>query len=190
MIALVIRFVRAIDRLNEAVGRSAAWLVLGMVLMVALNVAMRYLLGHSSMALQELSWHLFGMVFLLASGWALKHDRHVRVDLWYASAAPRTRHAVNLIGHLLLTLPLCLVAIWVALPFVVAAWAIGERSPDAGGLGARWAIKAVIPLGLGLLLLQALAEALRAALHLTGHGALLQVTETSDTPGAQAPEGL
>ena len=138
-------------------------LVPALMLLVVYDVAMRYLFQSGSVALQELEWHLFGLIFLLGAAYTLKHDDHVRVDIIYQSRVmnERRRALVNVIGGLLFLVPFCLLIISSSWPFVHNAWEIGEGSPDPGGLPYRFLLKAAIPLGFGLLLLQGIADICR-----------------------------
>jgi len=165
------RLIAAIEFISEWSGRTAAWLVLAMVLVIAYDVAMRYLFQSGSVALQELEWHLFALVFLFGAGYTFKHDGHVRVDIFYHSRHMdnRLRAWVDLLGGLFLLLPFCLLIIISSLPFVSSAFAIGEGSPDPGGLPYRFLLKAAIPLGFALLLLQGVAHMLRSVQILLGN---------------------
>ncbi len=151
----------ALDRFSERSGRLVAWLILAMTLLVAYDVAMRYLFHKGSVALQELEWHLFALLFLLGAAYTLKHDAHVRVELIYHRLSARGRAWVDLLGTLLFLLPFCLLIIYSSWPFVANAFNFAESSPDPGGLPHRWLLKAAIPLGFGLLLLQGIALALK-----------------------------
>ncbi len=164
------RGVRLIDGFNEAVGRFVAWLIPLMVVLTVYDVIMRKFFASGSVMLQELEWHLFALSFLLGAAYTLKHDDHVRVDVIYQSRriTARGRDWINLLGGLFLLTPFCLLIIISAWPFVMDAFRLGEGSPD-GGLPYRWLLKAAIPLGFALLLLQGWAESLRALLRLLGH---------------------
>ncbi|NOY61959.1 MAG: TRAP transporter small permease subunit [Gammaproteobacteria bacterium] len=157
------RVAHAIDRLSEWSGRTAAWLVLATVLLICYDVAMRYLFQSGSVALQELEWHLFSLIFLLGAAYTLKHNEHVRVDLFYQSRYmnERRRIWVNLFGGLFFLLPFCLLIIVASWPFVYNAYQFGESSPDPGGLPYRFLLKAAIPLGFALLALQGVANIIR-----------------------------
>lgn len=152
-----------IDRFNEAVGRALSWLVLALTLLVAYDVTMRYFFQSGSIAIQELEWHLFSLIFLLGAAYTLKHDAHVRLDLFYKSRFmdARRRAWVNLAGSLLFLIPFCVLVAVSAWPFVSQAYLFAEGSPDPGGLPFRWILKAAIPLGFLLLVAQGLAEALK-----------------------------
>lgn len=153
-----------ISGLNEKVGAAISWLTTVMMLLVCFDVFTRYLLKRSSVAVQELEWHLFAVIFLLGAGFTLKHNRHVRVDLFYARLTHKGRAWIDLLGSLLFLLPFAALIIWTSFTFVKNAFLIGETSPDPGGLPARFLIKAAIPVGFALLLLQALAVAGEALL--------------------------
>ncbi|GAB6064197.1 TRAP transporter large permease subunit [Deferrisoma palaeochoriense] len=152
---------RGIDRLNDGVGRAVSWLTTGMVLLTAYDTIMRYGFQHGNIALQELEWHLFGIVFLIGAAYTLKEDGHVRVDIIYAKLDERKRAWINLIGSLIALIPFAILVIWCTKMFVMNSWAVRETSPDPGGLPARYALKAMIPLGFLLLLLQGVAEAIK-----------------------------
>lgn len=158
---------RAIDRLNETVGRGVAWLTTALVLVISFDVAARYLFNTSSAGVVELEWHLFSFIFLLGAAYALKHDRHVRVDVFYQNFTARQQAWVNLIGTLLFLLPLCYVALVESWQFTLNAWSMREGSPDPGGLPARYIVKAAIPLGFLLLTLQALSLLFTSLLTIT-----------------------
>ena len=160
--------VRFLDGVSEWVGRVVSWLVLLMVVIIFYDVGMRYIFLQGSVALQELEWHLFALLFLLGAGYTLKHDDHVRVDVLYRSKYISTRHRIwiNLLGGLLLLLPFCILVIVSSWPFVYSAYQFSEGSPDPGGLPYRFLIKAIIPLGFTLLLLQGVASILRNLLAL------------------------
>ncbi len=162
-----------IEHLSEWTGRAASWLVLAMVLLIAYDVAMRYLFRSGSVALQELEWHLFAAIFLLGAAYTLRHDDHVRVDVVYQSRwmNDRRRAWVNLVGTLIFLVPFCLLIIVSAWPFVSSSFLHGEGSPDPGGLPYRWLLKAAIPIGFGLLLVQGVATAIRALHRILGRDA-------------------
>jgi TRAP-type mannitol/chloroaromatic compound transport system permease small subunit len=158
----------AIDAISDYVGRTVAWLVVAMVTLTVFDVTMRYGFRRGSVALQELEWHMFSLVFLLGAAYTLKERAHVRVDLIYASkwVSDRQRLIIDVIGNLLFLLPFCGLLIWSSAPFVYAAMVHGESSPDPGGLPYRWVLKAGIPLGFALIALQGLADTARGILEL------------------------
>ena len=147
-----------------------AWLVLLMVVIIGYDVTMRYLFHTGSAAIQELEWHLFALFFLMGSAYTLKHDGHVRVDIFYRSQwmDQRRRAWLDLLGGLFLLLPFCLLVIISSLPFVENSFVMNEGSPDPGGLPFRYLLKAAIPVGFALILLQGIAQVLRCIVFLLG----------------------
>ena len=149
-----------LEQFSECTGKLVSWLVLVMVLLVSYDVAMRYFFQSGSVALQEMEWHLFSLIFLFGASYTLKHDDHVRLDLFYKSKFmdDRRRAWVDLFGSIFLLIPFCILIISSAWPFVVQSYIHLEGSPDPGGLPYRWILKASIPLGFTFLLLQGIAD--------------------------------
>lgn len=162
------KIIHAIDSFTEWSGRSVAWLVLAMVLLICYDVAMRYLFQQGSVALQELEWHLFALIFLLGAAYTLKHDEHVRVDILYQSKKLSDKHRawINILGILVFLFPFCSLIIVSAWPFVENAYFYNEGSPDPGGLPYRYLLKASILIAFVMLIVQGLAEFLRNVLKL------------------------
>ena len=162
-------FISVIEAVTEWVGRIASWLVLAMVLLICYDVAMRYLFQQGSVALQELEWHLFALIFLLGSAYTLKHDQHVRVDIIYQSrfVSDKQRALINIFGTLFFLLPFCVLILITAWPFVENAFYYQEGSPDPGGLPYRFLLKASLLVAFGLLILQGLAGMLKNILMLS-----------------------
>ncbi len=154
--------VRTVDGLNEWIGYLVSWLTSILVLVVCYDVVTRYAFNKSSVAVQELEWHLFAAIFLLGAAYCLKHDRHVRVDLIYASLSAKSRAWINLLGSLFFLLPFSVLVIWCSRLFFIDSFEIRETSPNPGGLPARYVLKAVVPVSFVLLLLQGLALAARS----------------------------
>jgi TRAP-type mannitol/chloroaromatic compound transport system permease small subunit len=143
------------DRFSNLMGWIAGFLNLLMLVNVFYDAITRYLFNTGSIALQELEWHLFAMVFLLGMAYCLKEDGHVRVDILYDHFSPRWKAVVNIGGTLLLLLPLCLLIVEGSVWYVKQAYTIGEISGDPGGLGQRWLIKLVIPASFVFLIVSA-----------------------------------
>ena len=162
---------RAIDAVNERVGRLVLWLVLVTSVVSAGNAVARYGLNLSSNAWLEIQWYLFGAIFLLAAGYTLKHNGHVRIDVIYGRLAPRTRAWIDLVGALVFLLPFSLLMVRLSWPGFVESFLRGEMSPDAGGL-IRWPVHLLIPLGFALLALQGVSEGVKRVAFLLGRGAL------------------
>ena len=153
-----------IDRVVDAIGRAVAWLNLGMVAVTCVVVVLRYAFDTGAIFLQESVVYMHGAAFLCGLAYALQHDAHVRVDLLY-SRMPETRKAtVNLVGHVLLLMPLCATIVIVSWPYAAESWAVLEGSPEVAGIPAVFLLKTLIPVSAALLLLQASSLALREAL--------------------------
>ncbi len=151
-----------IDRIISSIGKITSWLTLILVLVIVIDVFMRYVFSITSAASFELEWHLFAVIFLLGAAYTLQEDKHVRVDVFYARFSPKTQAWVNLLGTLVFLLPFCLIITWKSVDFVQNSFAVRETSPDPGGLPARYLIKAAIPLGLSLLALQGVSIIFRS----------------------------
>jgi len=152
---------RLLDQFSDATGKLVSWLTLAMMLITALVVIMRYLLNTGSIALQESITYMHGMVFLLATAYALKQQAHVRVDIIYQKLSVRSQAIIDLLGTLFFLLPFCLFLLWVSYDYVVFSWALLESSPEPGGLPAVFLLKTLIPLMALMLLLQGIAEIIR-----------------------------
>jgi TRAP-type mannitol/chloroaromatic compound transport system permease small subunit len=152
---------RRIDAFQEAVGRAVSWLMLLLVIVVFGDVLFRYLLNTGWVFVQELEWHLFGTIYLLAGGYTLLYNEHVRVDVFYAKLSPRRRAWMDFILIFVFFFPSCALIIYTAWPFVVNAWTFGEGSPDPGGIPARWVVKSMIIAGFALLILQGISQAIK-----------------------------
>jgi TRAP-type mannitol/chloroaromatic compound transport system permease small subunit len=152
-----------IDRLNAAIGRAAAWLVLVVVLLQFALVVARYLFGLGSARLTETVIYAHAAMFMLAAAWTLCAGGHVRVDVFYAEASPRTKARIDLAGAILLLLPFMLVLLWLSAPYAARSWAILEHSQETSGLPLVFVLKTLIPLFAVLMALQGVAQAIRAA---------------------------
>lgn len=154
-----------IEKLVDWTGRATSWLALAIVLLMATNVVLRYLFSYGSVWSQELEWHLLAPLILFGIAYALLKGEHVRVDVAYTHFSPRNKERVNLLAALL-CLAISALVIWLSLKYVQQAYVIDEKSPDPGGLTHRWILKALIPLGFALLVLQSAAEVAKSWLKL------------------------
>ena len=164
----LLRIARGIDVLNEWVGRGVAWVTLLLVLVIFVDVVMRYMFRTSFVFTQELEWHLFAFIFLIGAGYTLLHDGHVRVDIIYQRLSPNAKAWVNLIGVLLFLFPGCVMIIVTSFKFVYTSWSILEGSPDPGGIPFRFIVKGTIPAGFCLLLLQGTSLGIHSLLQILG----------------------
>src|SRR5437763_8438457 len=156
-----------IDALNERVGHLVYWLVLAAALVSAGNAIVRYVFDASSNGWLELQWYLFSAVFLLAAGYTLRHNEHVRIDLIHSHLPPRGRAWIDLIGGVFFLLPMASIILALSWPLVVESYMRHEVSSDAGGL-LRWPVKLLIPAGFLLLVLQGVSESIKRIAFLLG----------------------
>jgi len=156
-----------IDRINAAIGLAAAWCCLFVVLAEFAVVVMRYAFGIGSIALQEAVIYAHAALFMLAAAWTLQIGGHVRVDIFYARARPRTQALVDLCGALVFLIPFAVVLALLSIPYAARSWAILEHSREASGLPLVYLLKTLIPLFALLIGLQGVAQAIRAGLMLT-----------------------
>lgn len=163
------RLIHLADALNEKIGRSVSWLSLTLVAVIIVDVLLRYSFSITSAWSSELEWHLFAVLFLGSAGWTFRHDKHVRVDVFYQRFSEKSKAWVNLAGITLFLLPLCIIGVLEGFQFARNAWLTQETSMDAGGLPYRFVIKGIIPLSFVLLALQGVSEALKSIL-LLKHG--------------------
>ncbi len=151
-----------IDALSSALGRVLAWLVPALVALVFGLVVARYGFRLGSIAAQEATQWLHALIFMLGLSVALRHGRHVRVDVLQQRWSPRVRAAVDIAGIVLLLWPFAAAMLWLSVDYVDASWAIREGSREPGGLPALYLLKAAIPAAAILLALQGLSELLKA----------------------------
>ena len=152
-----------LDALNRVVGQTVRWAVLGVMLIQFGAVVMRYVFGTSEIFVQESILYLHAFLFMLGAGYTLLHDGHVRVDIFYGEAGPRARAWVDLLGTVFLLMPTCLALIWYTLPSAINSWSILEGPISVGGIPASFLLKSLPPVFAGLIFIQGLAMALRAA---------------------------
>jgi TRAP-type mannitol/chloroaromatic compound transport system permease small subunit len=179
---------RVIDEISRLFGLVAIWLVLFAALVSAFNAIFRYsvngmlwiernyggglfggmvwLYTQYSNVLSESVWYMFGAMVMLGGAWTFKVNEHVRVDLLYGSISERARTWIDLLGCLFFTLPLCILLIYFTWPWFVQAWVQNITSNASGGLP-RWPVRLMLPLGFGILGLQAIAEIIKCIAALT-----------------------
>ncbi len=163
----LLRLSRLIDRFSEFVGRWLAWLVLFAVLISAANAVSRKAFNISSNAFLEIQWYLFAAVFLLAAGYTLLRQEHVKIDVVSGRFSKRTQIWIEIVGIVCFLLPFTVVITKLVLPLVINAFVTNEMSSNAGGL-IRWPVFAMLPLGLMLLALQAVSELIKRIAFLQG----------------------
>jgi TRAP-type mannitol/chloroaromatic compound transport system permease small subunit len=156
----LLAFSDTVDWLSEQIGQALKWLVLASSLISAGTALVRYSLHTGSNAWLEIQWYMFGAMFLLGAGYALKHDEHVRVDIFFSKMTPRTQAWVDVFGGLVFLMPTAVIITWLSWHMVVNSIHINEMSNDPGGL-LRWPIKICIPIGFAMLGVQGIADIIK-----------------------------
>ena len=177
---------KSLSRFVSWVGKAGAWLSVAMIAVILTDVILRRYFVIGSAKLQELEWHLHGILFLTTLGYGYLQGAHVRIELFREKWSPRTKAWVELMGIFIFLLPFTLVTIYFSIDYAEMAYANQEISASLTGLGFRWIIKSFLAFGLGLLALAGIAEALLLILYLFGPKSLqkeinLHAT-TFDTP--------
>ncbi len=155
------RCISIIDSLNEWIGTSISWLTLLMVLTTFLIVVLRYIFDIGWIALQESVTYMHALVFMLGAAYTLKHDSHVRVDIFYQRCSIRTRAWIDCLGTLFLLFPVTGFILWSSWSYVTESWAIQENSRNAGGLPGLFLLKSSIIAMSVLLFIQGLSMFLK-----------------------------
>lgn len=153
---------RLLDAISDWTGRLLSWLILFMVVVTFVIVVLRYGFDLGWIALQESVLWMHGMVLMLGGAYTLRHEAHVRVDVFYRLFSARTQAMVDIAGTVLLLLPVCTFMLWSSWGYVADSWALAEQSREAGGLPALYLLKTVIPVTAVLLALEGVALAIRS----------------------------
>lgn len=173
---------RRIDRFTEFIGRNVAWLVLAAVLISAINAVVRKAFDMGSNAFLELQWYLFAAVFLLASGYTMLRQEHVRIDVLSGRFSKKVQIWIDIVGITCFLFPFIFMIIKLAMPLVINAYQTGEVSSNAGGL-IRWPVFALLPLGLALLGIQGISELIKRIAFLQG-----RIPDPTKKQGAKTAE--
>jgi TRAP-type mannitol/chloroaromatic compound transport system permease small subunit len=167
-VGALLKLSQLIDSVNEWIGKLIMWLVLGAVLISAGNASLRKAFNIGSNAWLEIQWYLFAAVFMLGVGYVMLRNAHVRIDFVSSKLSKRTNAIIDALGIVVFTIPLAIIMINLGWPLFERAWTTGEMSQNAGGL-IRWPVWMLLPLGFGILLLQAVSELIKRIAFLTGH---------------------
>ena len=153
--------INQLEQISEKSGRLIAWLTLFIVLVTFIVVVLRYVFDIGSIALQESTGYMHAFVFMLGAAYTLKHDGHVRVDIFYRKLSATKKAWVDLLGTLLLLFPVCLFIMYSSWDYVMTSWGQLEESGEAGGLAYVYILKTALLLMPLLLMLQGAAIALK-----------------------------
>ena len=164
---VLLKFSNAVDWLNRQIGKYAIWLILASTVISGVNALVRKIFNFSSNAFLEVQWYLFAAAFLLAAGYTLLNNEHVKIDVIYSKFSRTKQIWIDIIGFAFFLTPVCLAVLWYSMPFFLKGYHSGEMSNNAGGL-IRWPVYALIPLGFSLLMLQGWSELIKRFAFLQG----------------------
>jgi TRAP-type mannitol/chloroaromatic compound transport system permease small subunit len=159
---------RAINRINEGIGRAVAWTALALVAVQFLAVVLRYVFGMGWIWVEESIVYLHATLFMAGAAYTLLHDSHVRVDVFYRDATAADRARVDLLGTVFFLWPVCVLILVKSWPYVAQSWAVLERSPETSGIPAVFVLKSLIPIFAVLMVVQGVSMAASAALVMLG----------------------
>ena len=150
-----------LKKIISKTGKISSWFSLALVLLISTDVLLRYVFNFSTAALYEMEWHLFAIIFLLASPYTLQKNKHVRVDVFYNNFSKRKKNIIDLIGNIIFLIPFSFIIFYTSLSFVEDSYSILESSPDPGGLPYRFIIKSIIPIAFFLLMIQGILNTIK-----------------------------
>ncbi len=153
-------FISFANKLNDFCGRTVSWLIVAMILVTIILISAQFLFNSNSRIVEESLIYMFGMVFMVGVAYTLRHNNHVRVDIFYSKKSTRSRAWVDLAGTLLFLVPFCIVVFWLSLGPVIKSWSILEGAKDSGGIPAIFILKSFLLVMPILILIQGIANAL------------------------------
>jgi len=174
------RLSATIGRMFESVARTVSWVWLVLMVVIVVNVTMRYAFGEGRIEFEELQWHLYAAGFLIGMATCMSADNHIRVDVLHERLSLRLQAWIELYGLLLLFFPFVLMVLIFSFPFVQYSFAIAEISDAPAGLPFRWAIKSVLPLSMVLLIIAGFRRLLRVSSYLFGSPVALDTHKAAD----------
>ncbi|MBL8309709.1 MAG: TRAP transporter small permease subunit [Burkholderiales bacterium] len=157
----------AVDRLNTGIGKLMMWMIFASTVISCVNAVVRKVFDIGSNAFLEVQWYLFATSFLLAAGYTLLNNEHVRIDVVSGRFSKRGQTWIDIVGFVLFLLPVCIAVLWFSVPWFLQALRSGETSANAGGL-ILWPVYLMLPVGFALLLLQGLSELVKRFAFLKG----------------------
>ncbi|GGX20576.1 TRAP transporter small permease subunit [Aquimarina muelleri] len=156
------KVINFLDWIGEKTGSLVSWISVGLAIVIGLDVIIRYIFQFTNVWMVEIEVYLFGMLFLLASGYTFKYEKHVRVDVFYSKLSKKGKAWVDVLGGVCLLIPWCYVVIVSSWYYGLSSFLIGETSAQPGGLPALYVLKFCITLGFVFLLLQGVSHILKS----------------------------
>lgn len=158
---------KLVDKFNTSVGWLMMWMIFASTIISCVNALVRKVFDVGSNAFLEVQWYLFATSFLLAAGYTLLNNEHVRIDVIAGRFSKRTQTWMDIVGFVVFLIPVCIAVLWFSVPFFLQGFRSGEVSANAGGL-TLWPVYLMLPLGFALLLLQAISELIKRFAYLKG----------------------
>lgn len=152
----------ALDKFIRRIGNITAWLSILLIIVIIVQVILRYGFGHGLVALEELQWHLYAIMFMIALSYDVVLDAHIRLDVLHSRFSRRKKEKIEIVGILFLLMPMIIIIFLHSLEFFEDSWRVSERSDAPLGLPYRWALKAFIPIGMTLFAAAAISRLISA----------------------------
>lgn len=150
-----------LDKIIKGIGHTMMWANGLLVLVIILNVVLRYGFGSGQVGLEELQWHLYSIGIMFGISYAVTLDSHIRVDIIHANLSKKWQQRWDLFGIFFLLLPFAIMVFHQSLDFVYESIRVNERSTAPTGLPFRWLIKMVIPTSFFLLILAVISRVIQ-----------------------------
>ena len=161
------RFCGALDAFINRTGQLISWLAAVLIVVIIIQVILRYVFGRGLVVLEEVQWHLYAIGIMIGFSYAIVHDSHIRLDLLHDRFPRRRKEKVEIFGILFLLMPMIIVILIHSWPFLYDSLRINEHSDAPMGLCCRWFIKAFLPIGFIMMILAAISRLVRAIAYLT-----------------------
>jgi len=155
------RFLHSVDAISTWAGKASAWLIIGLMILVCVEVFKRYIMNMPTAWIFDASNMLYGTLFMLAGAYTLAQNAHVRGDFLYGSMRPRTQAAFDLVLYIVFFMPGIAALIYAGYDYAALSWRIGEHSTVTAEGPPIYYFKTVIPVAGALVMLQGLAEVVR-----------------------------
>lgn len=151
-----------IDRISLGAGRLTSFLVLVCILVIAVSVVLRYFFSRTYVALDEIQYYCYSVMFLFGFSYVYKEDGHIRVDILNARLSKRKKNLIDLLGSLFLTIPWTATISYYSYKYFIRSYRVSERSTEVTGLPAIYILKFILFLAFVLLTLQGVSKAIRS----------------------------
>ena len=162
MTPLHVRIVRAIDRFTDTTGTWVAWLNVPLVLAVSYEVIARYAFDSPTIWSFDVTYMLYGTIFMLGAAYALHKGAHIRTDFFFEKWSIRTRGVIDSTAYLLFFFPSLALFLFVSGAEGWYAFGIGETSEQTPWRPILWPFKMVVPLTCLLLMIQGVSETIKS----------------------------